>query len=396
MCREFFIIYRVPHNIKKRQIRMVSEKTISELIDQNGEIFVTIALPTHKKGEESKQDPIRFKNLLVEANQKLAKKISGNINIEKLLKPARELLDKPLFWSHLEQGMAVYITDNSFHVYKLPYPVEAQVFVNDHFLITPLLPMTSMDGTFNLLSVSRQKLRLLQCTRNGIIDITPDNISTSVDDYLEVDPEKQLQFHSGSRGQKAVYFGHNANDEDKMIVVEMYFREVEKEITTILNQSQNPLVLVGLAENISLYRKINSYSRVLDSEVQTHPDELSEKILSDKAWDIIKNYFLADMYRTLENYSESSTEMYSNNLGEIVEATVMGKSNTIFIAKDEQKWGFYDKENHTVQYSNNGSDDDVELLNWLSITGLKTGSKVYMLSKEEMPTRSTVAAEFRF
>lgn len=57
---------------------MVSEKTISELINQDGEIFVTITLPTHKKGEESKQDPIRFKNLLAEANQKLAKKISGN------------------------------------------------------------------------------------------------------------------------------------------------------------------------------------------------------------------------------------------------------------------------------------------------------------------------------
>lgn len=375
---------------------MVSEKTINELINQDGEIFVTIALPTHKKGEESKQDPIRFKNLLNEASQKLEGKISGNGSIEKLLKPAKELLDKPLYWSHLDRGLAVYITENSFQVYKLPYSVEAQVFVNDHFLITPLLPMTSMDGTFNLLTVSRQKLRLLQCTRNEVSDITPDNISTSVDDYLEVDPEKQLQFHSGSKGQKAVYFGHNANEEDKMIVVEMYLREVEKEITAILNQSQNPLVLVGLAENVTLYRKINNYNRVLDADVLVHPDELSDKILRDKAWDIIKNHFLADMYRSLENYSESSKEMYSNNLGDIVEATVMGKSNTIFIAKDEQKWGFYDEENHTVQYSNNGNNDDVELLNWLSITGFKRGSKVYMLPKEEMPTRSTVAAEFRF
>lgn len=376
---------------------MVSEKTINELINQSGENFVTIALPTHKKGEETKQDPIRFKNLLTEASQKLEKKISENGAAEELLKPAKELLDKPLFWSHSDQGLAVYLTENFFRVYSLPYSVEARVYVNDHFLITPLLPMTSMDGMFNLLTVSRQKLRLLQCTRNEVTDITPDNISTSVDDYLEVDPDKQLQFHSGSKGQKAVYFGHNANEEDKMIVVEMYFREVEKEITTVLNQSQNPIVLVGLAENVALYRKINSYNRVLENEVQTHPDELSDKKLRDEAWDIIKDHFLADMYRSLENYNESSTEKYSNNLGEIVEATVMGKSNTIFIAKDEKKWGFYDEENHTVQYSSNGDNiDDVELLNWLSITGFKTGSKVYMLPKEEMPTRSTVAAEFRF
>jgi hypothetical protein len=375
---------------------MVSEKTINELIDQDGEIFVTITLPTHKKGEESKQDPIRFKNLLNEAHQKLSTKLSGTVNIDKFLKPAKELLEKPLYWSHLDRGLVVYITENSFRVHKLPYPLKEQVFVNDHFLITPMLPMTSMDGTFNLLAVSRQNLRLLECNRNEVNEITPGDSSTSVDDYLEVDPEKQLQFHSGSKGQKAVYFGHNANEEDKMIVVEMYLREVEKEITPLLNQSQNPLILVGLAENLNLYKKVNSYSRLLDNELQKNPDELSDKKLKDEGWNIIKNHFLADMYRSLDKYGASSSEIYSNNLGEIVEATVMGKSNTIFIAKDEQKWGFYDEENHTVQYSNNNNPDDVELLNWLSITGFKTGSKVYMLPKEEMPARSTVAAEFRF
>lgn len=375
---------------------MVSEKAISELISQNGKIFVTITLPTHHKGEESKQDPIRFKNLVNEAIEKVKAKISKNEYADKLLMPAKELLNKPIFWSHLDRGLAVYITDKTFQVYKLPYRVESQVFINDHFLITPLLPMTSLDGTFNLLAVSKQKLRLLQCSRNDVQDITPVDISTSVDDYLEVDPEKQLQFHSGSRGQKAVYFGHNANEEDKMVVVEMFMREAEKGITTILKQNQDPLVLIGLTENVNLYKKINSYGRLIDPAVLVNPDELSDKILRDKGWDIIKNHFLADMYRSLEKYGETTSELYSNNLGEIVEATVMGKSNTIFIAKNEQKWGFYDKENHTVQYSSKPGGDDVELLNWLSITGYKTGSKVYILPKEEMPTRSTVAAEFRF
>ena len=75
---------------------------------------------------------------------------------------------------------------------------------------------------------------------------------------------------------------------------------------------------------------------------------------------------------------------------------MMGKSQTIFISRGETKWGKYDEENHTVHYSNQPNGEDVELLNWLSITGYKTGSKVYVLPKEEMPIHSTVAAEFRF
>ena len=375
---------------------MVSEKTIQELIEKNSDVSVTITLPTHKKGEESKQDPIRFKNLLSEASEKIKEYNSKNGFADSLLKQARQLLDKPLFWSHLDKGLAVYVSENRFDVYKLPYEVEEQVFVNNHFMITPLLPMTSMDGSFSVLAVSRQNIRLLRCTRNEVQDITPSEIPLSIEDYIEIDPEKQLNFHSGSRGQKAVYFGHGANEEDKLIVVEGFYREIEKEITRVIKQYDDPLILTGLTENIGIYKKVNSYNRVLDEVVKRNPDELTDKELKDKGWEIIQTFFLGDMYKSLENLKKSTNDKVSNNLGEIVEATVMGKSQTIFISKGEKKWGFYDEVNHTVQYSNNPNGKDVELLNWLSITAFKTGSKVYILPKEEMPIRSTVAAEYRF
>jgi hypothetical protein len=375
---------------------MVSEKTIHELIKKNGKSLVTITLPTHKKGEESKQDPIRFKNLLSEAAKMVDEKMSKNGYSDKLLKKAKDLLDKPLFWAHMDNGLAVYISDNSFDVYKLPYDVEEQVFVNDHFMITPLLPMTSMDGSFSVLAVSRQNVRLLRCTRNEVQDITPADIPMSVDDYLEIDPEKQLQFHTGAHGQKAVFFGHNANEEDKMIVVEAFFREIEREITKIMKITNDPLILIGLIENTNLYKKANSYNRLVDDILKRNPDELTDKELKDRGWEAIQKFFLSDMYNTLEKFSENTNDKVSNNLGEIVEATVMGKSHTIFISKGEKKWGVYDAENHTVHYSNKPGSNDVELLNWLSITAFKTGSKVFVLPKEEMPIRSTVAAEFRF
>jgi hypothetical protein len=375
---------------------MVSEKTIHELINQNSDLSVTITLPTHKKGEESKQDPIRFKNLIAEASKKINEKVNKNGFAEKLLKPAKELLDKPLFWSHVDKGLAVYLAEDKFEVHKLPYDVDEQVFVGDHFLITPLLPMTSMDGTFSVLSVSRQNIRLLQCTRNSVQNVTPSEIPVSISDYLEIDPEKQLQFHTGTRGQAAMFFGHNSNEEDKMVVVEQYYREIEKEITKKLKVLNDPLILVGLVENTGLYRKVNTFKRTVETNVKHNPDDLSDKELKDKGWEVIREYFLSDMYNSLDKFSKSTDEKVSNNLGEIVEATVMGKSQTIFISKGEKKWGVYDAENHTVHYSSKPKNDDVELLNWLSITAFKTGSKVYMLPKEEMPIRSTVAAEFRF
>lgn len=375
---------------------MVSEKTIHELINKEAEHYITITLPTHEKGEESKQDPIRFKNLLSEAEKILQERNSNEGNTGEILKPAKQLLDKPMFWSHLKKGLVIYLTEDSFDLYHLPYEVDEQVFVNDHFLITPLLPMTSMDGTFSMLAASRKNVRLLRCTRNTVHDITPPEIETSVNDYLEVDPQKQLQFHTGAKGQSAVYHGHNASEEDKMVVVEAFYREIEKEITSVLNETGDPLILAGLTENVGLYEKVNHYNRLIEDTVSYNPDELSDKELRDKGWDVVKSHFLSEMYRSLEKFSEYGEDRVSNNLGEIIESTVMGKSQTIFISRGETKWGKYDKENHTVHYSSQPNGEDVELLNWLSITGYKTGSKVYVLPKEEMPIHSTVAAEFRF
>ena len=375
---------------------MVSEKKIRELIDSSGDTLVTITMPTHKSGEESKQDPIRFKNLLNEAAEKLKKKGLKEKDVNRLLERARDLLDQPIFWSHTDKSLAAYISAEGFEYFRLPYTLESMVYLNNHFMITPLLPMTSMDGTFCVLAVSRQNARLLQCTRNEVEDMTPLNVSTSVDDYLEVEPEKQLQFHTGAKGQAAMFFGHNANEEDKMVVVEQFLREFEKGVTPVMRERNDPVILVGLKENIALYNKVNNYGRLVDDSVEYNPDGLQDQELRDRGWEIIKKHFLKDMYTSLEEFPEKGKDMVSNNLSEIAEATVMGRSEIIFISRDEKKWGVYDADNHTVHYSNTPGSDDVELLNWLSIAGYKNGSKVYILPKDEMPMRSMVAAEYRF
>ncbi len=375
---------------------MVSEKEINKLVNRNGSNLVTITLPTHKTGEESKQDPIRLKNLLTEAISILKENGKKESEAESYLKPAFDLLEKPLFWSHADKGLALYFSEDGMEMYKLPYEVESEVYINDHHLITPLLPMLSMDGTFCVLAISRQKARLLRCTRNDVQEITPEDISVSVEDYLEIDPEKQLQFHSGSKAQKAMYFGHGANEEDRMVIVEQFFRELEKEITKVMRERNDPLIVMGLQDNLSLYKKINNYSRVVDETIDHNPDELTDQVIRDKGWNVIQKHFLKEMYNSLEKFSEQTDGKVSNNLGDIVEATIQGRSHSIFISKDEKKWGVFDEAEQTVHYSSKPKNGDIELLNWLSITGRKTGSNVYILPKEEMPMRSTVAAEFRF
>lgn len=375
---------------------MVSDKTVKEITEKNGNPLISITMPTHRMGEEIKQDPIRFKNLLADVNEKLSDQGMKQADIDALLKPAKDLLEKPMFWSHQDSGLVVYLADGYFNHFQLPYEVQEKSYVNDHFLITPILPMVSLDGTFNVLAISRKNARLLKCTRNNVEDITPEDISTAVDDYLEVAQEKQLQFHTGADGSKAMFFGHGSGDEDHRGVLEAYFRELEAGITAELKKDYNPVVLVGLEDNLAFYKTINSYNRTVDDAIDANPDEMKDVELKDKGWEKIQRFFLKDMYSSLEQFSEQTSTKVSNNLSEVIESTVMGKSKTIFITMGDDRWGHYDEDEHEVHLTDKPSNGDVDLLNWLAVKGLATGSNVYILPREEMPMKSTVAAEFRF
>lgn len=375
---------------------MVSDKTVDELMEKNGNPMISITMPTHRKGEEIKQDPIRFKNLIGSVSESLSNRGMKQVEIDEILDPARELLEKPLFWSHQDDGLVVYLAKGYFNHYKLPYPVKEKAYVNTHFLVTPILPMLSMDGTFKVLAISRSNARLLHCTRNEVRDITPDDVSTSVDDYLEVVQEKELQFHTGAEGNKAMFFGHGSGDEDQRAVIEQYFRELEKAITEEVKKSNDPLVLVGLEDNLAFYKTINKYNRTLDDAIDTNPDEMKDHDLRDHGWTKIKNYFLKDMYSSLDQFPEVGSDKVSNNLTEVIESAVMGKVKNIFITKGEDRWGHYDEEAHEVHLTDQPTNGDVDLLNWLAVKGRETGSNVYLLPREEMPMKSTVAAEFRF
>lgn len=375
---------------------MISRKIINQLIENTEDLNITITLPTHKKGEEVQQNPIRFKNLLNSVVKDLKKKDIKPSKINELLKKPNQLVDDLSFWNHSDEGLALYINNRTYQLFELPYNLNEQAYVNNHFLITPLLPMLSLNGSYHILAISPKNLRLLKCTRNSVNEVTPDDIFTNIEDYIVDKPEVHLQFHTGADNMDAMYFGHGGAEEDKKIFVEKYLRGVEESVTKQLRTSGDPLILVGSEEILPIYRSLNKYSRLLEESVTKYPGALKNKELQEAGWDVIRDYFLQDMYDAIEQFKDGNTDRVSNNLSEIVESTVMGKTDTLFIAKDEVSWGIYDEEEHTVHYYSNQNGSNNELLNWTALQAYEKGGKVFVLPKQEMPHASTVAALFRF
>lgn len=375
---------------------MITREDILKLARKKNDVCVSIYVPTHMMGEEVQQDPIRLKNMLTEASGRLKARGLKERRVEKLLKEPRKLLDKPLFWQHNEKGLALFISEDSFEYYRTPHSFSEQVMVDDHFLITPLIPMISLEGTFCMLVLSQKKMRLLKCTRTSVEEIELKDSPTSIEEFKKYNVYQKNITTAGSGGSASVFhgWGDGSVETDE---VENYLKTIENEVTSILRKRNDPLVLIGIEEALSIYRNVNHYSRLMDNAISGNPDPLSNTEIKAEGWKIIQSFFLKDMYEDIERFGNLlGSDRQSDNLTKIVEAAYYGRVESLFIPIDEQSWGRYDVERDVVHRSEEQKDGEYDLINMAAIKTLTQSGNVYALDKENMPDGTSIAAIFRY
>lgn len=378
---------------------MITRENILELAKKENNHCVSIYLPTHKTGKEVQQDPIRLKNLLTQAAEQLKEREVKQREIDKLLDEARKLLDKPQFWLHNDKGLALFISEDEFEYYRIPHEFKERVMVDDHFLITPLVPMISLEGTFCILALSQKKMRLLKCTRADVEEIELEEAPNSLEEFLKYDVyENNLQHHAGQGANaQAIFHGQGGSRDTNTEEVINYLKTVENEVTSILRKRNDPLILAGVNEAVAEYRKVNSYSRLMDEAILENPDPKKNTEIKDEGWDIIRSYFLKDMYEDMERFGDlSGSEKQSDNLSQIVEAAYYGKIESLFVPIGEHSWGWFDMERDTVHHSTGPKNGEHDLINMAAIKTLTQSGNVYALDKEDMPNGSSIAAIFRY
>lgn len=378
---------------------MITRENILDLAKKESDQCVSIYLPTHKAGEEVQQDPIRLKNLLTQAVEQLKDREMRGKEIDELLDEARKLLDNPNFWRHNDKGLALFISDDDFEYYRIPHAFKERVMVDDHLLITPLVPMITLEGTFCILALSQKKMRLLKCTRASVEEIELEEAPESLEEFLKYDVnETNLQHHAGQGANaQAIFHGQGGSRDTNTEEIINYLKAVENEVTSILRKRNDPLILGGVNEAIAEYRKVNSYSRLLDQTVSGNPDPKSNEEIKDEGWKVIKSYFLKGMYEDIERFGDlSGSEKQSDNLSQIVEAAYYGKVESLFVPIGEHSWGWFDMERDTVHHSAEPQNGEHDLINMAAIKTLTQSGNVYALDKEDMPNGSSIAAIFRY
>ncbi|MBE9189103.1 hypothetical protein IQ230_01720 [Gloeocapsopsis crepidinum LEGE 06123] len=382
-------------------MKLFSIEEAKILIEQPKGICVSIYMPTHKLGTQTQQDPVRFKNLIKEAEDKLIEVGMRPQDARDMLVRAQEL-DDYQFWQHQSDGLAIFIADNFFSYYQVPLNFDELVVVTDRFHLKPLLQLLTNDGRFYLLALSQNQIRLFQGTRYSISKIELEDVPQSIAEALRYDdPEKQLQFHTGtSQGggvRAAVFHGQGAGEDDQKENILRYFRKVDSGIQELLKNQQFPLVLAGVEYLFPIYKEANNYPYLIDGGVTGNPDISKPEELHAQAWEMVQPHFEKNQQELVERYQELvGTGQTSDNISEVVSAAYFQRVDSLFVGIGVQKWGSFDSENNQVEVHDEQQTGDEDLMDLAAIHTLINSGTVYAVEPEFVPGNSPIAGIFRY
>jgi hypothetical protein len=363
---------------------------------------ISIYAPMEHLGVETQQNQIRLSNLLRQVEEKwVALGLRGQ-DVRDLLQPIHEL-DNDDFWRHQSDGLAIFLSPNFFRYYCLPITFPELTVVADRFHIKPLLELMSGDGTFYVLALSQNQVRLFQGTRYHIHEIELTDVPTNMAAALQYDdPEKRLQLHTGSskgnRGDRtAIFHGHGGGSEEHKDDLLHYLREVNNGLESFLKNQQAPLILAGVDYLWPIYHEVNTYSHLLPDGISGNTETLPLEELHTQAWQIAQPYFDLAKESTISHYQElQSSEQTANTIEKVVPAAYFERVETLFIPIGENVWGVFDPEKNSLQIHSQREVGDEDLLDLAALHTLSNGGTVYAVEQEDIPEHQAIAAVLRY
>ncbi len=384
-------------------IRTPTRSELQTLAEHTDVPCVSIYMPTHPVGRQIRQDSIRFRKLLKQAEERL----DGE---QAWLARAKTLLDEEPFWQNNASGLAVFGAGEQFEFYRVPFDVDEQIVVAPRFHLRPLFPLIAGDGRFHLLAVAQGGLRLFRGSRHALEELDTSALPKDLRDALQEDvPERGHETQvrpPGRRGTNPdVFHGESVSDVDHKNRILRYFREVDASLRSAMpDVFATPLVLAGVEYLLPLYREASTHTRIVDGGVIGNAEGLKLEELHAPAWKLVEPLYSQAETEARARFDEAAGQQAKRvaplralgTIAEVVPAASDGRVDTLFVATETHCWGRYDEATHRVEVRDEPLDGDEDLLDRATLSTFLTGGAVYAVPRESVPGGRQVAAVLRY
>lgn len=276
-----------------KELLLPSDSDLKELRVFNEPNCISIYAPFIEETGGISANRLQLKNLLREAEHKLAVKGIEPRLIRKTTARARNLLKQTWFWHLRGVGLAFFMHQDFFRYYQLPdHNLPAHVTVNQGFDIEPLLRLLENDELYYVLSVSHNHARLYQGGHYAIREIKLKDFPASLKEDLRLDEyEHWAESHTISpdsfgHEQEAYHGQYNQQEIDKEELFR-FFRHIDSRLHKFLRNKKAPLIFAGVSYLMPIYQRANTYRYLVHQAIEGNADRKNVNLLRKEAWSLL-------------------------------------------------------------------------------------------------------------
>ncbi len=290
---------------------------------------------------------------------------------DSFLRPVRRLRnDHGLIEKKGNGCWALFRTQNSFRLKKMPVKLPSLTVVSDSFHIKPVLKWAQSDKDCYLLSITNSEARLYEANLKkieliGVLPLGPSFFKETGDDKLQ-----DMQFKYAS------------------------IDWLDDWMSELISDDSKPLVLAGRSETVSCFWFKSRYPVVVKEYLRGPFSTSDERYLHSALVKLLHEISGRKIAKSLKQFNRARIAGdVSFSLSEIAEEAVKGTVKRLYIAEDHYIWGVLCRNTgglsiHSSQQ--NALDDD--LLDDLAEIVLDQGFEVILLPSHRMPDFSSIAA----
>jgi hypothetical protein len=387
---------------------IITKDTVIQLINECQGEAVSIYLPTFVAGPQTKQNPIRTKNLLKSVKSDLLQRGISDRDAREYLEPINELINDEAFWQEQTEGLALFLDRNNLRYFQLPEKVDEIAVVDKSFYINPLIPLSQGNGQFYLLSIAQETPKLFYGSKYFMEQIEkielPDSLQKMFDQFFEV--HDHLNFHTKSASPNAdlpgsrdgMHFGQGGDNINEDAELKNFFHRFDDALMDYIGSQSIPLVLAGLGFLHPVYKAANTYPYLIDEGITKDVTMMSNEDIHKKAWDIVKDYYQLNIDNAIANYNmlKEKNGQTTDKISSIVSDAWFKHVKHLFVVENTHIWGTFDPDKNVVSIDDEISINNQDLLNLAAIHTIINGGSVMVVPKEKMPGKSPAIAILRY
>jgi len=275
--------------------------------------------------------------------------------------------------------------------------------VADSFHLKPLWQFLHSVDRYQVLGLSLDKLCLFVGDRDALEEVelaagVPRTITDALGAEL-TEPHLTVASYGGAGGTShAMHHGHGGKAAEVDIDADRFFRSIDRAVLEHHSRHTGlPLILAALPEHHHRFRSVSQNPFLLVDGITVNPFAVTNDKLQTLAWQVVEPQYEARLAKLKNDFEQArAIGLGSDNLPQITTTAASGRVATLFIATDRQIAGHLEEGTGKLVRGalDNPRVDDV--LDDLGELVAKMGGEVFVIPAEKMPTRTGVAAIYRY